>query len=163
MTGKRKPVDGNRQTPIRRALTRRSNLLPLVADGIQAIERGHRSYIDTALRADFSDSLEIDQNLKGGHEQQHRWDYLLGKASDGSIVGLEPHSAKTDQVSKVIKKREMALLQLQMHLKPTATVSKWFWVASGNVHFANTDKERRILDQNGIQFVGTKLMKKHLL
>ena len=153
----------NRQTPIRRALRPESDLLSLVADGIQAIDQKHRSYIDMELRASFGDSLEIDQNLSVGHEQENRWDYLLGKASDGSIIGLEPHSAKTDQVSKVIKKREMAKHQLARHLKTNVHVSQWFWVASGGVHFANTGKERRVLDQNGIQFVGTKLMKKHLL
>ncbi len=30
------------------------------------------------------------------------------------------------------------------------------------VHFADTEKPRRQLDQNGIEFVGTKVMAKHL-
>jgi hypothetical protein len=156
-------IGGNvRQTPIRRALNAGSDLLPQVVNGIQALEQKHRGYIHNDLRPGFSDSLEIDDNLKAGREQENRWDYLLGWALTGAIVGLEPHSAKTDQVSKVVKKRQMAIEQLDEHLKPGIKVSKWFWVASGTVYFANTDKERRTLDQNGIQFVGTKLMEKHL-
>ena len=163
MTENRNLGGKSRQTPIRRALKLGSELLPLVADGIQAVNREHLNYIDSRVRSDFSDSLEIDENLRTGREQEHRWDYLLGSRIDGSIVALEPHSAKTDQVSTVIKKREMAIQQLAVHLKTNVSVSKWLWVASGNVHFANTEKVRRALDQNGIEFVGTRLMRKHLL
>ena len=150
------------KTPLRKAMNADSNLLPLVADGIQALDQNHRRFIHSELRTEFADSLEIDENLRAGREQENRWDYLLGKSSDGAIVGLEPHSAKTDQISKVIKKRQMALQQLEQHFKPGIHVRQWFWVASGTVHFANTNKERRTLDQNGIEFVGTSLMKKHL-
>jgi hypothetical protein len=162
MTGKRNAGHTAHQTPLRKAMKANSNLLPLVFDGIQALDRNHRRFIHSELRGEFADSLEIDENLRVGHEQENRWDYLLGKLSDGAIIGFEPHSAKTDQVSKVIKKRQMALQQLEQHFKADVLIKQWFWVASGTVHFANTDKERRVLDQNGIEFVGTKLMKKHL-
>jgi hypothetical protein len=35
-------------------------------------------------------------------------------------------------------------------------------VASGKVHFADTEKARLRLDQNGIKFVGTRVLAKHL-
>jgi hypothetical protein len=35
-------------------------------------------------------------------------------------------------------------------------------VAPGKVHFAETEKAKLRLDQNGIEFVGTKVMAKHL-
>jgi 6-phosphogluconate dehydrogenase len=39
-------------------------------------------------------------------------------------------------------------------LNPQARIAAWLWVASGKVHFADTEKVRRRLDQSGIEFVG---------
>jgi predicted chitinase len=46
--------------------------------------------------------------------------------------------------------------------KPGKHVAKWLWVVQGKNHFADTEKVRRILDQNGIEFVGNKVLTKHL-
>ena len=48
------------------------------------------------------------------------------------------------------------------HLREGARVTKWLWVASGEVHFANTERTRHRLDQNGIEFVGTRVAARHL-
>jgi len=116
----------------------------------------------TPVRAAFGDSLALDDAMLAGHEQENRWDYLLGHTSSGAVVGLEPHSAKQDQVSTVVNKRKAAKDQLQDHLRPGQTVSRWYWVASGDVFFADTDRVRFQLDQNGIEFVGKRLLLKHL-
>lgn len=149
-------------TPVRRALHERSSLLPCVADGLGAVNAAHRDYFDIAIRSEFADSLDVDKALERGHENENRWDYLLGHAPSGDVVAVEPHSAKQDEISTVIRKREAAREQLRVHLRNGARVSKWFWVASGKVHFADTEKTRRLLDQNGIEFVGKKVMPKHL-
>jgi hypothetical protein len=62
----------------------------------------------------------------------------------------------------VIAKRQAALVQLREHLREGKSVSEWFWVASGRVDFLDIEKARYRLDQNGIKFVGKKLLKKHL-
>jgi DNA-directed RNA polymerase beta subunit len=77
-------------------------------------------------------------------------------------VAVEPHSAKQDEISTVIKKRTAAREQLKAHLHDVSRVTTWLWVASGKVHFANTEKARVRLDQNGIEFVGTRVTAKHL-
>jgi hypothetical protein len=152
-----------KDTPIRRALKTESSLLNCVEKGLAAMNQHHTHYIDQSIRARFADSLEIDENLKDGRETENRWDYLLGIVGNaGRIIGLEPHSAKSDQVSKVIKKRERAIEQLKPHLLADAYVADWLWVASGGVEFAQTDKVRRRLDQHGIKFIGRRLLKKHL-
>ena len=115
---------GKAPTPIRSVLRTESALTKLVADGLNALEDRHRSYINAAIRTSFSDSLEIDNNLKEGHDQENRWDYLLGHSEGAWVVGLEPHSAKDDQVSKVILKRKAALQQLKPHLKEGAKVAE---------------------------------------
>ena len=150
------------KTPVRRALKAQSPLREQVKDGLDAVQAAHRDFFDPAVRAAFADSLDLDAALLVGHEQENRWDYLLGHGASGQVVAVEPHSAKPDQIDTVIRKREAAREQLQGHLSAGAKVAKWLWVASGKVHFADTERARRRLDQKGIQFVGTKIMKKHL-
>lgn len=151
-----------RNTPVRAALRKDSVLLPSVEDGIRAVKEAHRGYFDNAIRQTFADSLDLDGALQAGHEQQNRWDYLLGHTPSGTIVAVEPHSAKQDEITTVIKKRVAAREQLKDHLRDGACVTKWLWVASGKVHFADTENVRLRLDQNGIEFVGRKVSAKHL-
>ena len=150
------------KTPVRVALVMDSSLRPLVVDGMGAIKAAHRDYFELAIRAAFADSLDLDEALQQGHEQENRWDYLLGHSPSGDIVAVEPHSAKQDEVTTVIKKRTAARKHLNGHMRDGVRIVKWLWVASGRVHFADTEKVRRLLDQNGIEFVGTKVAGKHL-
>lgn len=150
------------KTPVRSALQKDSSLLPSVKDGIGAVESSHHTYFDASIRTTFADSLDIDQALRAGREQENRWDYLLGHAPSGQVVAVEPHSAKDDETERVIKKRSAAREQLRTHLRDGAMISRWLWVASGKVCFAATEKTARRLDQNGIEFVGKRVMAKHL-
>lgn len=147
---------------MRRALRNDSALLPSVTDGLGAVKNAHRDFFDNAIRSTFADSLDLDEALKQGHEQESRWDYLLGHKPSGEIVAVEPHSAKQDEITSVINKRSAAREQLEGHLREGSRVTKWLWVASGRVHFADTEKTKRRLDQNGIEFVGKKVAGKHL-
>lgn len=149
-------------TPIRDGLSADSVLLPLVEDGLGALLRAHRSMIAADVREAFSDSLDIDGALKKGREQEHRWDYLLGHAPTQKIVGLEPHSAKNDEITTVIDKRRDALEQLKGHLKPGVKVERWYWVASGSVYFNPFEKATIRLANHGIAFIGKALLSKHL-
>lgn len=122
----------------------------------------HRIYFDEAVRSSFADSLDIDEALKEGREQENRWDYLLGHEPSKQVVGIEPHSAENSEITTVIKKRQAARRQLQEHLRDGVLVAKWLWVASGRVQFAPMEKATFRLAQNGIQFVGRKITNKHL-
>ena len=149
-------------TPVRAALQQESALHSAVANGLDAIERAHKDYIEDALRSQFADSLALDDALHAGHEQENRWDYLLGHKPSQQVVGLEPHSAHSDQISTVIKKRTAALRQLQDHLASGMRVAAWYWVASGKVDFQPLEKVTLRLAQEGITFVGTRLRSKHV-
>jgi hypothetical protein len=149
-------------TPVRRALRTDSALQSRVEDGIAALKKAHRDYLHQDIRAAFADSLDVDEGLRKGREQENRWDYLLGHEESRDVVALEPHSAKQDEISTVIRKRKSALAQLRAHLRDDARVAKWLWVASGKGQFANTEKAKLLLDQNGIEFVGTQVLAKHL-
>ena len=148
-------------TPIRAALVDGSSLIAEVLDGFAAVEKAHRPLFDEPIRQRFADSLALDDALEAGHEQENRWDYLLG-LDDAAIVAVEPHSAEEGEISVLIKKLVAAKDQLKPHLKPSARVHAWLWVASGKVHFVDTERARRRLDQHGIQFVGKKVLAKHL-
>jgi hypothetical protein len=155
-------VSGETGTPIRLALADGSFLVAQVQDGLGAMEAKDRGFIDERVRAAFADSLYLDKAMEDEFPRENKWDYLLGHAGSRKMVGLEPHSAKSDQISTVIAKKKAAQAQLRPHLRQGARVDRWLWVASGKVHFANTEKARFRLDQNGITFVGTKVLAKHL-
>lgn len=149
-------------TPIRKALRHGSTLKAHVRDGLGAVQNKDRGYIDESLRPTFDDSLELDAALQKGREQENRWDYLIGYGTPGTVVGLEPHSATTGEVSVVIKKRKAALQQLRPHLTANARVTAWFWVASGRIDLVPYEKKKLQLEQEGITFIGKALQKKHL-
>lgn len=157
MSGKNKTV-----TPIRGTLQSGSTLLALVEENLGAVKPIHRSYLAESIKPAFADSLEIDENLKAGRDQVNRWDYLLGFAAGACVVGLEPHSAKDDQVMTVIRKKQRAQEQLRPHFRDGAKVAEWYWVASGKNRFLDTERTRRLLDQNGIRFVCPQLAPKDL-
>lgn len=150
-------------TPIRASLVASSRLRPLVQDGIQAVKRGRdRALIEEDIRPSFGDSLDIDDAFRKGHESENRWDFLLGHTPSGKIIALEPHSAANKTISTVIRKRESALLRLRDHLRSGVFVREWFWVASGKVDFTPMDKAVARLADNGIRFVGKRLLRKML-
>ena len=120
-----------------------------------------RDFIEIRLRSEFADSLNLDAALEAELTTANRWDYLLGHRPSQKVVALEPHSGKSDEVSVVIAKHEAARQQLQAHLQPQATIVDWLWV-SPQVRFADTESVRRRLDQRGIRFVGTRVLRKHL-
>lgn len=149
-------------TPTRAALLPKSTLQQSVRDGLTALKAEHRKLIDKDIRGTFVDSLDVDTTLRKGRERENRWDYLLGYRGTAIVIGLEPHSAKSREVSTVIRKRRAALDQLKSHMKPAACVTMWFWVASGRVDFVPYDKANLQLQEAGITFVGRMLRDKHL-
>lgn len=148
-------------TPTRNAFLEKSPLQSRIADDLNAIKKKDRDCFEPTIRGEFADSIDIDEAFKTGRENENRWDYLLGHEPSQQVIAVEPHSAKNDEVKTVIRKRQAAREHLEGHLREDVRISKWLWVASGAVHFANTEKTRILLDQNGIEFV-KKVLKKHL-
>jgi hypothetical protein len=149
-------------TPVRAILVPHSRLHQEVADGLGALKKADKKLIEEAIRNQFSDSVDIDAALKAGHDQENRWDYLLGHDPTSLVVALEPHSASTSEVSTVIEKRAKAKEQLRAHLKQGAQIVAWYWVASGKIDFVPHEKQVNRLNQAGINFVGSRLVAKHL-
>jgi hypothetical protein len=156
----------SRITPVREALLVQSALAVHVQDGLGAVKDKDKKFIDASIRSQFADSLNTDEAFRAGHDQEPRWDYLLGHASGrekGQLIAIEPHSAKTDEVNAVIKKKSALRHQLQGHLKDGHPICKWLWVASGRNGFPKDSQHIRRLTQHGITFIGSGfVMAKHL-
>ena len=149
-------------TPVRAGLRRTSSLQGRVRDGLGALKKIDKAYIEDEIRSEFGDSLDIDEAFLEGHESENRWDYLLGHTQSQTVVGLEPHTAGDREVSTAINKRKRSLEHLRPHLRDGVHVARWYWVASGKVDFTAHDKTMRQLDGAGITFVGKRLLPKHL-
>lgn len=149
-------------TPVRAALRSGSALARHVQDGLSAFAQQHAHLIDSTIRSEFGDSLDLDAALKADHPEDPRWDYLVGHAGTDSMLGVEPHSARDAEITRVIAKRRHAIQQLKPHLRTEARVASWFWVASGRVDFLVIEKARLQLSQAGITFVGRVLRAKDL-
>jgi hypothetical protein len=149
-------------TPIRNILSDTSALRSKVANSLGALRGADKKLIHENVRTQFADSLEIDDNLRQGNDRENRWDYILGHGPSTLVIGLEPHTATTSEVSSVVAKRKAALVQLRPHLKGGASVAEWFWVSSGRVDFVPHEKQVNRLAQSGITFVGSMLLGKHL-
>jgi len=89
------------------------------------MEDRHHDCIDVSVRAEFADSIDIDKAMQVGNEQENRWDYLLGHTPSTKVVALEPHRARQDEISTIIRKREKAREQLLPHLKTKTRIASW--------------------------------------
>lgn len=150
------------KTPVRTALRPGSQLVAAVRNGLGAVRPVDRDRLDVAVRGAFADSLALDEALRQDHARANRWDYLLGHTATRALVAVEPHQAKEGEIPVVIAKRDAAVQQLRGHLVDGARVAKWLWVASGSVFFADTEKTRRQLDMAGVEFVGSRVLARHL-
>jgi hypothetical protein len=147
--------------PVSRAL-KGSYLAAAIQGGIQAIPNDKRKHISESVRAEFLDSLDLDEATRPKHPADARWDYLLGHEESSQVIAIETHSAETSQVSRVIQKRAASLVHLRNQLCAGHHVAAWYWAASGRVDFVPHEKAVLRLNENGIEFVGGRLEAKHL-
>ena len=104
-----------KKTLIRSGLMGDSSLRGEVRDGIQALAKRDRRCLGDTLHDAFEDSLNLDEALGEGHEQENGWAYLLGHGGTKKNIGLERHGAKSDEITTVINKKEAAQKQLRNH------------------------------------------------
>lgn len=167
MKGKRKGRLDKRaatqpQTPLRSMLRSSSPLHSRVHSGLAALKSGDRNYLAEEIRQQFADSMDLDAAMVSEYPQENRWDYLLGDSESGKVIAVEPHSARTDQISVVISKRRAARVHLREHVIEQREVARWIWVASGNVDFSRMDRAMQRLMLEGIRFVGRQVRRKDL-
>lgn len=150
-------------TVLSNALNPKSHLRGAVRPGLQALKKDHaRNLLHESIKSRFTDSIDLDESLRGSAPGEHRWDYLIGDGTSLSVIAVEPHSAHSSEVSVVIEKRNAALTHLRPHLRTGARIAAWYWVSSGPVNFLRYEKTLLQLEQHGIKFVGRTLLPRHL-
>ena len=137
-----------------KALRPASPLCARVEPGLSALPAKDRSLLRSAIRPLVGDSLDLDAASREELPEDNRWDYILSVPDKARLVGVEPHQAKDSEVSVVIAKKNGAKAYLRAHLVDGKHVSRWIWVSHGKVGFSNTERSRRRLDQEGIEFQG---------
>ena len=100
-------------------------------DGIGALEKDHRSYLADDIRGAFADSLNLDEAMREGHEQEHRWDYLLGHTPSAAVVALEPHSASSCGSRRDVWTEAIAISDLSRRQLPGEDVASWVTLERG--------------------------------
>jgi len=134
----------------------------MIRKSLQALKKEHRKLVSGEVAPRVNESLDLDTATARAFPNDPRWDYLLGITGNARLIALEPHSAKDDQISLLIRKKRASTIHLRPHLRDGAFVSAWVWVASNGVSFADTEKTRRRLDEHGITFAGRELRLRHI-
>lgn len=141
---------------------RQSRLRDDVKQGCRAIKTTDRNLIQPAVRTSISESIDLDEAMRGDYPHDSRWDYLIFESANGSIFALEPHSARDDQVDVVVRKKQAACSQLLSHTDEISAIQKWLWVSGGSAKISKGDKRMRKLNKAGITYIGRQLKKMHL-
>jgi hypothetical protein len=150
-------------TTLRKHLRKDGRLLSRVQDGLGAMSKAHKNdLLDAKAGPLFDDSIDVDEAFREQFPNANRWDYLLGHRRSEKVVALEPHSASNKEIRVVIEKKKQAQQQLRGELAQGRSVARWYWVASGKVDFLPYEKATLTLSQNGITFVGRRLMLRDL-
>ena len=98
-------------------------------------------------------SVDIDATVKAQYPEDSRWDYALGYG--GKTYFVEVHTAKTDEVSSVLKKLQWLKDFLARDAPELNQEPKSFhWVASGKVAILPNSPQARQLAQKGIKIIG---------
>lgn len=153
-------MNGRGPDPLAGGLKKGSPLQERIERGIRALGPD-RDALDPNVRRDFGDSLALDDALAKEHSNDRRWDYLLGHRPSQRILALEVHAATDGEVQAILEKKRAAEQQLGPHLRRDVRVARWFWASSGCVGLSPRGPRLRLAEE-GIEFVGRRLQRKHL-
>lgn len=132
-------------------------------DGLQAVKKGEgKDRISPKDTARLLGSVNIDDDCRGTHPNDNRWDYAIGYDRNGQAIVyfIEVHSAETTEVSTVEKKFLWLLdfLAADKHRQLKALPAEFLWVASGRVnippHLPQYKKLHVTLRKRGLRFSG---------
>ena len=132
--------------------------------GKQAMEEKHRRLVTCVDSTRLTGSIDLDTALRQNRPGDNRWDYGLGyKPAKGSeqAVWVEVHSAKTSEVSKVLRKLQWLKDWLNRNAEQLRQLSeradrdiRYVWIASSGVHIQKHSPQARQLAQSGLRLKG---------
>ena len=132
-------------------------------NGIQALNKGHRKYMECSDANRLTGSIDLDAALRQvpEHASASRWDYGIGyrpKREPEQAVWVEVHSANTSQVSVVLRKLQWLrdwlngddAEQLKQMTDAADSGIRFVWVASNGVKILKNSPQSRRLSMSGI-------------
>jgi hypothetical protein len=144
----------------KQAVESTSELSDKYREGLQALERKDKKYIECADPRIIVGSIDLDEALRKDYPQDPRWDYGIGAeidTNDDRIVWLEVHPASTATVTAVIAKQVWLKKWLQESAHELKRMpARYVWVASGKVAIVQHANQVKRLASLGIVFAGTK-------
>ena len=99
-------------------------------------------------------SVDIDAALEAACPDATRWDYAIGyriNNRDDRAFFVEFHRAKTDEVPRVLRKKQW--LENWMQGKPLANLQEreFVWVSAGGIRIPPNSRHRRVLNAHGLR------------
>lgn len=139
--------------------------------GKQALPKAHAKQVSCADERRIHGSIFLDKALEkvGEFSQEPRWDYGLGYTTPSGrevAIWVEVHTASTDQVRAVIKKKKWLRDYLvnnaerlwKMTPPESSPLDPYVWVASNGVHINQNSSQARLLAASGISWPKRSLM-----
>ncbi|MEM9493220.1 MAG: hypothetical protein AAGC55_28985 [Myxococcota bacterium] len=141
------------------ALRTSSPLGEEVRPGLQALESADKKKIHCTPSSFITDSLALDRTTSTTTPNAPRWDYIIGtKDPRDTLIGVEVHPARFDQIKHVIEKKRTAKQVMEQNLRSGKRVCAWYWIASGKTpRISKTSRTFRQLAKSGITLVGGQL------
>lgn len=98
-------------------------------------------------------SLDIDSSTVKLYPNDNRWDYAV--CYDGEVFYIEVHSAKTDEVAKLINKLQWIKWWLvnkapEINKLTTKTKEPYYWIQSSNFSIPAHTRQYKLIIQNRI-------------
>lgn len=123
--------------------------------GKQAIPNAERSKVELSNPRNCGGSLFIDNCLisQGLYPNDNRWDYAIDY--NGEVYFIEVHTAKTDEVSTVLRKLKWLkkwLISSAPEIKALqAKKTPYYWIQSNGYHISPNSRQEKLLNQNGLK------------
>lgn len=131
--------------------------------GKQAMENRHRNLVTCVDPHRLTGSIDLDSALRRRQPNDPRWDYGLGyRPANGreQAIWVEVHSAKTDEVSRVVRKLGWLKDWLNGEAEDLRRLTsragedkRYVWIASGKNKIPGNSPEARILSRSGLPLV----------
>ena len=129
-------------------------------EGKQALENNHRRLVTCGDTRRLTGSIDLDAALRRQRPNDPRWDYGLGykpTSAPEHAIWVEVHSAKTSEVSPVLRKLQWLKDWLNgeaEHLRRLTDRAsgdiRYVWIASGKNKIPSNSPQARKLNQSGL-------------
>ena len=130
--------------------------------GKQAIPNSERNKVELTDPRNCGGSLFIDGCLINQrlYPNSNRWDYAIDY--NGEVYFIEVHTAKTVEVSTVLRKLDWLkwwLINSAPKIKALQAKVPYYWIQSNGYHILPNSRQEKQLNQNGLKPISKLVLK----